>query len=130
MPVVGSESLSDADLSRLRKAPPDRFVLSLDFRDDSFVGPQALLKDAGAWPRRVIVVTLSRVGAGDGPDLERVSEVVARAGSRGVYAAGGVRDRGDLEALRTAGAAGALIATALHAETIRAGDLVEIAGRS
>ncbi len=130
MPVVGSESLSDADLSRLRDTPPDRFVLSLDFHDDSFVGPQALLEDAGAWPRRVIVMTLSRVGAADGPDLKRVSEIVARAGPRAVYAAGGVRDGGDLKALRATGAAGALIATALHAGTITAGDLAEIAGRS
>jgi phosphoribosylformimino-5-aminoimidazole carboxamide ribotide isomerase len=75
-------------------------------------------------------MTLSRVGAADGPDLKRVSEIVARAGPRAVYAAGGVRDRGDLKALRAAGAAGALIATALHAGTITAGDLVEITGRS
>ena len=48
--------------------------------------------------------------------------------ARRVYAAGGVRNRADLEALRAAGAAGALVATALHAGTIKAGDLVEIAG--
>lgn len=130
MPVIGSESLSGADeLKRLREAPPDRFVLSLDFRGESFLGPQGLLEDAALWPDRVIVMTLARVGAGAGPDLETLPEIVARAAARRVYAAGGVRNSGDLEALREAGAAGALIATALHAGTITAGDLVKIAGR-
>lgn len=130
MPVIGSESLSGADdLKRLRDAPPDRFVLSLDFRGETFLGPQALLEDAAIWPDRVIVMTLARVGAGEGPDLQSLSGIIARAAARRVYAAGGVRNIGDLEALRAAGAAGALVATALHAGTITAGDLEKIAGR-
>ena len=129
LPVVGSESLADDDLERLRKEPAGLFALSLDFRGDSFVGPQALLDDAALWPERVIVMTLARVGAGDGPDLQRIAAIVARAGARRVYAAGGVRHLVDLKALRGAGASGALVATALHAGTITAGDLIEIAGR-
>lgn len=129
LPVVGSESLADDDLERLRKEPGGLFALSLDFRGDSFVGPRALLEDAGLWPERVIVMTLARVGAGEGPDLQRVAAIVARAGARRIYAAGGVRHLADLKALQGAGAAGALVATALHAGTITAGDLIEIAGR-
>jgi phosphoribosylformimino-5-aminoimidazole carboxamide ribotide isomerase len=129
LPVIGSESLADDDLERLRKEPRSCFALSLDFRGDNFVGPQALLDDAALWPERVIVMTLARVGAGEGPDLQRVAAIVARAGARRVYAAGGVRHLADLKALRGAGAAGALVATALHAGTITAGDLIEIAGR-
>ena len=53
---------------------------------------------------------------------------VSRAGGRRIYAAGGVRDRADMIALHAAGAAGVLVATALHAGTIKAGDLEEIAG--
>ena len=128
-PVVGSESLADDDLRRLPKEPGGLFALSLDFRGDGFVGPQALLDDAALWPERVIVMTLARVGAGEGPDLQRVAAIVARAGARRVYAAGGVRHLADLKALREAGAAGALVATALNAGTITAGDLIEIAGR-
>lgn len=129
VPVIGSESLRSGDLKGLRDAPPDRFLLSLDFRGETFAGPQALLDDAALWPERVIVMTLSRVGAGEGPDVERVAGIVARAGARGVYAAGGVRHLDDLKALRAVGAAGSLVATALHAGTITAGDLNEIAGR-
>ncbi len=87
-----------------------------------------MLDEAQHWPEAVIVMTLARVGSGDGPDLERIASIVAAAGGRRVYAAGGVRDRADIEALHAAGAAGVLIATALHAGTIKAGDLQEIAG--
>ena len=73
-------------------------------------------------------MTLARVGSGEGPDLRRVADIVARAGACRIYAAGGVRDRADIEALHAAGAAGVLIATALHSGTIKAGDLEEITG--
>jgi len=128
--VVGSESIASADdLEAMRGLPPSRYVLSLDFQGEQFAGPAAVLEDAAHWPDRVIVMTLARVGAREGPDLSRVAEVVARAGARRVYAAGGVRDANDLEALRRSGGAGALVATALHAGTITAGDLEMIAGR-
>ncbi len=130
MSVIGSESLGGADdLKRLRDKPADHYVLSLDFRDETFLGPQALLENAALWPDRVIVMTLARVGAGEGADQRTLSAIVARAAGRRVYAAGGVRSLADLEALRAAGAVGALVATALHAGTITAGDLLEIAGR-
>lgn len=111
--VLGSESLDGvATLHALRHEP--RLVLSLDFRGDAFTGPAGLLDDVAAWPERVVVMTLARVGAAQGPDLDRVAAVVAVAGRRRVYAAGGVRGAVDLAALRQTGAAGALVATALH----------------
>jgi len=128
--VLGSESLKGEDeLAALRALPHESYVLSLDFRGDRFDGPPALLADAGCWPGRVIVMTLARVGSSAGPDVLRIADIVGRAGKRRVYAAGGVRDRDDIEALRAAGAAGVLLATALHSGTITAGDLMMIAGR-
>lgn len=105
------------------------WVLSLDFRGEEFLGPRALLEDCSPWPDRIIVMTLARVGTGGGPDLARIGDIARRAGAgRKVYAAGGVRGLADLLAVRDAGAAGALVATALHAGKIKAGDLREIAG--
>jgi phosphoribosylformimino-5-aminoimidazole carboxamide ribotide isomerase len=127
--VIGSESLGGpGDVVALRALPPDRYVLSLDFKGDRFAGPVQVLDEAQHWPKAVIVMTLGRVGSGEGPDIERIAAIIARAGGRRVYAAGGVRNRADIEALHAAGAAGVLIATALHAGTIKAGDLEEIAG--
>jgi phosphoribosylformimino-5-aminoimidazole carboxamide ribotide isomerase len=98
-------------------------ILSLDFRGDAFLGPKSLLARAEAWPDDVIVMTLARVGAESGPDLALVAEIVRRGGRRRIYAAGGVRDARDLRALQEIGAAGALVATALHAEVITAAEL-------
>lgn len=126
--VIGSESLTSLDdYRRAREHIGPAAPLSLDFRSDAFIGPPELLDAAALWPDRIIVMTLARVGSGEGPDLERLASIVARAGGRGVYAAGGVRDADDLRALRDIGAAGALVATALHAGRIGTGDLEEIA---
>lgn len=123
--VIGSEALVDADLRPI----PDHAVLSLDFRGDDFIGPQALLARPELWPQRVIVMTLARVGADGGPDLKRIAEIAQRAPSSSqIYAAGGIRDVGDLHAAHAAGAHGALIASALHAQKIKADDLREIIG--
>jgi phosphoribosylformimino-5-aminoimidazole carboxamide ribotide isomerase len=127
--VIGSESLGGLDdVASLWALPRDGYVLSLDFKDDRIAGPRQVLDEAEHWPEAVIVMTLARVGSGDGPDIERIAATIARAGDRRIYAAGGVRNRADIEALHAAGAAGVLIATALHAGTIKAGDLEEIAG--
>jgi len=127
--VIGSESLLDEETVALRSMDADSYVLSLDFNDDHFLGPASVLEDAEHWPERVIVMTLARVGGNEGPDLDRVAELVARAAGRRIYAAGGVRDRSDVNGLRAAGAAGVLIATALHSGKITASDLKGIASR-
>ena len=109
-PVIGSETQRDAALLQ-RSA---NAVLSLDFRGDEFQGPSAILNQPQLWPRRIIVMTLARVGSGAGPDIDRLAAIRALAGARMIYAAGGVRDATDLAALKAVGIAGALVATALH----------------
>ncbi len=123
--VVGSEVLDASDLEALVRVP----ILSLDFRDDVFLGPRALLEQPGLWPGRVIVMTLSRVGADAGPDLRRLEEIIDAGGNgRRVYAAGGVRNIADVKTLQACGAAGVLVASVLHSGQIKAGDLLEVAG--
>ncbi|HEY9057574.1 MAG TPA: HisA/HisF-related TIM barrel protein, partial [Aurantimonas sp.] len=108
-----TESIVDAAaLAALTR--PERVILSLDFKGDAFLGPPEILRDASLWPDQVIVMTLSRVGSGAGPDLDRLGAIVARAEGRAVFAAGGVRGPEDVEALEQAGVAGALVSTALH----------------
>lgn len=125
--VIGSESqhsLDDYEHAR-RHAGPSA-PLSLDFRGDAFIGPPQLLADASLWPEHVIVMTLARVGSGEGPDLARLESIASRADGRKVYAAGGIRDGRDLDALRARGIAGALVATALHSGLITARDLERV----
>jgi phosphoribosylformimino-5-aminoimidazole carboxamide ribotide isomerase len=120
--VLGSETLPDMGLAR-HFADDQRVVLSLDFRGSAFMGPPALLTAPDLWPRRVIVMTLARVGSGAGPDLEQLGAIRAAAPTRKIYAAGGVRDVGDLVALAQAGIDGALVASSLHDGRLTASDL-------
>jgi phosphoribosylformimino-5-aminoimidazole carboxamide ribotide isomerase len=120
--VVGSESQRDTALMR-GLSENERVVLSLDFREQAFQGPPALLDDVKSWPRRLIVMTLARVGSGAGPDLDRLRAIRDIAAGRSIYAAGGVRNRDDLDALKRAGIAGALVATSLHDGRLRGDDL-------
>lgn len=123
--VVGTESLGpDAPGERCvaTSAPPA--VLSIDLRDGRLISPRPDLagrEPAAAAPlatalevRELLVIDLARVGSGSGPPLSAVAELAAALPGLEIYAGGGVRDDDDLRALESAGATGALVATALH----------------
>jgi phosphoribosylformimino-5-aminoimidazole carboxamide ribotide isomerase len=59
-------------------------------------------------------MNLHRVGSDKGPDLGLIVGLARRVPGCQVYAAGGVRSVEDLEEIAAAGAAGALLASALH----------------
>ncbi len=123
--VLGSESQTDAALVR-GLADHERVVLSLDYRGDVFQGPADLAQTSTDWPRRVIAMTLARVGSASGPDLERLRAVKRAAEDRSVFAAGGVRDAADLIALDRLGIAGALVASSLHDGRLTAADIATL----
>ncbi|MCK0208981.1 HisA/HisF-related TIM barrel protein [Starkeya koreensis] len=128
-PVIGSESLPALDQAKAALgAVGEGGILSLDYGPEGPRGPRELHADADLWPGAVIVMTLSRVGAGQGPDLETLRAVLARAGGRRVYAAGGVRDAGDLHALAALGVAGVLLASALHDGRLSRADIAAFTG--
>jgi phosphoribosylformimino-5-aminoimidazole carboxamide ribotide isomerase len=120
--VVGSESQTGLETIQALRGEP-RVLLSLDFRGDIFQGPAMLLDDPASWPARVIVMTLARVGGAAGPDTERVASIVAKAQGRQVFGAGGVRYDADIGSLEAAGAAGVLVATALHTGALSSAEL-------
>ncbi len=125
--VFGSETLASlAGLNGVTGHP--RAILSLDFKGDVFLGPEGLLSDSSLWPRRVILMTLDRVGADTGPDIDRLATARRVAGERAIIAAGGVRGAADLVALRAAGADGVLIASALHDGKLEAADFSPSSG--
>ena len=123
--VLGSETQRDPKLVR-DLSGHERVVLSLDFRGAQFAGPAELLDDISAWPNRLIVMTLARVGSGAGPDTARITEIRARASGRSIYAAGGVRDASDLTVLQQLGIAGALVATSLHDGRLSGVDIAQL----
>ena len=72
------------------------------------------------------MLDLARVGSGAGPDVALIAAIHAAFPELELLAGGGVRDVGDLRALDAAGAAGALVATALHRGVIGARELDEL----
>jgi HisA/HisF family protein len=126
--VLGSESQTGPELLR-RLAGNERMVLSLDFRGEEFLGPAEVLAQPEAWPERVIVMTLERVGSGAGPDFPRIAAVRALAGTRKLYAAGGIRGAADLTALARVGVAGALVASCLHDGTLSGREIAALSAR-
>ena len=125
--VIGSESLAAVDDWReIRGAFGESVVLSLDFDSGGRQGPEALFDDPGLWPKRIIAMSLARVGTGAGPDIDRLKAIVAVADGRAVFAAGGVRDAHDLAAIASLEAHGALVATALHSEAVTQNEIAAL----
>jgi phosphoribosylformimino-5-aminoimidazole carboxamide ribotide isomerase len=117
--VIGSESLATVDSWRdIHGAFGDSVVLSLDFDSGGQRGPALLFDDPDLWPLRIVAMSLARVGAAIGPDIDRLKSIVAAADGRAVYAAGGVRNADDLARIASANAQGAIIATALHSQAV------------
>jgi HisA/HisF family protein len=112
--VFASESLRSLSALRAAFAQPDAGVLSLDRRDGRRLDPAGCWDHPELWPGRVIVMTLERVGADAGPDLDTLRAVRERAPAAQVVGAGGIRHADDLARAREAGAYGWLVASALH----------------
>jgi phosphoribosylformimino-5-aminoimidazole carboxamide ribotide isomerase len=117
-PVYASESLRDVQALAAGVDPAEavgqRAILSLDRRDGQRLDPAGCWERPALWPARVIVMTLERVGADAGPDLDTLAEVQRRSPATRLIGAGGVRDAGDLLVARRAGAVAWLVASALH----------------
>jgi phosphoribosylformimino-5-aminoimidazole carboxamide ribotide isomerase len=126
--VLGSETQRDSELIR-HLCRDERIILSLDYSGDAFLGPATLLDDVDAWPQKIIVMALARVGSASGPDMNRLANIKSRAIGRQIYAAGGVRDANDLASLARAGVSGALVATSLHDGKLTGAQIARLSGK-
>ena len=117
VPVFGSESLaSRAELERCfsgAKGSADD-LLSLDRRDGQRLDAAGCWDAVALWPKRVIVMTLERVGADAGPDLDTLRDLRLKSPTTCFVGAGGIRSESDLARVRDAGAGAWLVASALH----------------
>ena len=122
VPVLASESLRSRSQVEAAFGPTDGpaqprrrdRVLSLDRREGIPLDPGGCWSIPARWPTRVIAMTLEQVGAASGPDLQTLTGLRQRAPDCQWFGAGGIRDLADLERAAQAGAAGWLVASALH----------------
>lgn len=112
--VFASESLRSRQALESCFALSPHAVLSLDRRDGTRLDTAGCWDLPALWPERVIVMTLERVGADAGPDLETLGTVRSLAPKAALIGAGGIRDAADLDRARAAGASAWLVASALH----------------
>lgn len=139
--VVGSLAVTDPDAVRgfFDRFGPERITLALDvmlleevpmvaLSGWTEASPHTLWDVAARYPeaRHLLVTDISRDGMMGGPNLALIGELRARLPDVSVQASGGVASLDDLDALRRAGAAGAIVGKALWerrlplAEAVRA----------
>lgn len=124
-PILASESMPDAQTyAQMRQTCPNS-LLSLDFFQDGFHGPNELLSSPQQWSQPTIIMSLPKVGANLGPDHTQLTTLKAQHPQQALYAAGGVRHAQDIATLSHAGATGVLIASALHQKQLTRQDLLQ-----
>jgi HisA/HisF family protein len=141
--VVGLETLrAFTDLGEIvRMAGRRRVVFSVDLRLGSPILHPGMHDAAGTQPSAlsltaqaveagvsiVLLLDLARIGTGCGADLELIEALRRQFPAVRLLAGGGVLARRDLDRMRDVGCDGALVASAIHAGTITAVDLADLA---
>lgn len=126
--VIGSLALADpaAFTAMLDRFGPDRLTLALDVRlhgEAAIVAThgwqngsgQTLADVLGQFPavRHLLVTDIARDGMMTGPNVALMRTILARFPDVELQASGGVAELGDLDALRHAGAAAAIVGKAI-----------------
>ncbi len=117
LPVLGSESYSNETIFELKKFN-NRFILSLDYSKTGALGAEYLFSCSNLWPEKIIIMTLTQVGSGKGPDLDKLTQYCRLYPQKHIIAAGGIRNISDLMLLKKIGVQQALIASSLHSGAI------------
>lgn len=122
--ILGSENFTSLEnFEKVSLSLNADFVLSLDFMPNGYQGPLELIESTKQWPENVIVMSLSKVGSNAGLDLALLERFIPYANKFNLYAAGGIRNRADLNVLKDMNMHGALMASALHNKQINLNDL-------
>lgn len=125
-PVLGSESFTEIDTYlAIQEVLNGNFLLSLDSKANSNLGPIEIFKNSALWPKQVIAMTLDKVGSGQGPSIDRLQSLQTDRSQ--IYAAGGVRHMDDLMDLSRKGIHGALIASVIHSGVLGRDELMLLA---
>lgn len=114
--VIGSETLQD--VLELKKISRKReIVLSLDYKNDIFLGPKYLISKETLWPKKIILMFLDNVGSNKGPNLDKLKKIKFDS-KKEIYLAGGIRNNKDICLLKKMGIKGVLLSSAIHEKKI------------
>lgn len=110
--ILGSETLLEAEVLHLNEHRPP--LLSLDKKNGQLLTKMDVLACKHDWPDEIIAMQIDAVGKDAGPAFSWIAEIRQLKPDAQIYAAGGVRNDADLQALKNKGVAGVLLASALH----------------
>ena len=114
--IIGSETLKSTDeLKKIYKHKKSDFILSLDFKNNFFLGPKNLIKNNKLWPKKTIFMILDSVGSKKRPKLIKLFNLDQK---KDYYLAGGVSNNEDINFLQKKGFKGAILSTAIHEKKI------------
>ena len=86
--IIGSETLKNTDeLKKIYKHKKKEFILSLDFKNNFFLGPKNLIKNNKLWPKKTIFMILDSVGSRKRSKLIKLFNVDQK---KDYYLAGGI----------------------------------------
>ena len=114
--IIGSETLKNTDeLKKIYKHKKKEFILSLDFKNNFFLGPKNLIKNNKLWPKKTIFMILDSVGSKKRPQLVKLFNLDKK---KDYYLAGGISNNKDIKFLEEKGFKGAILSTAIHEKNI------------
>ena len=95
--IIGSETLKNTDeLKKIYKHKKREFILSLDFKNNFFLGPKNLIKNNKLWPKKTIFMILDSVGSKKRPKLIKLYNLDQK---KDYYLAGGISNNKDIKFL-------------------------------
>ncbi|ODS42174.1 MAG: hypothetical protein MSIBF_02230 [Candidatus Altiarchaeales archaeon IMC4] len=123
--IVSTESVGSADFpaDACKVFGRENIVLSIDVKDGRVLSrcgtiksktPQDVAAKFAQHTGEIILLDLSRVGMGEGPNLDLCEKVIGGGCGVPIIYGGGVRGEDDIELLRRAGVSGALVGSAVH----------------
>ncbi len=126
--ILSTESIESIStfISLMNIYAHHRFIFSIDYKSGAILGPKDLLLADDQWPTDILILNLDHVGANDGINIPSQLNHHALFQAHNTYYGGGVRNINDLYKLKTLGAAGALLSTALHNKMITTSDLASL----
>lgn len=122
--ILSTESIPASTAASLMRAYCRHpFILSVDYRSGGFLGAPEGMRAQSLWPSDVIILNLDQVGTNNGISLPGGLGSQELFDQYNIYYGGGINSLADLMQLKKRGAAGALLATALHGKTVNREDL-------
>ena len=117
--IIGSETLKNIlELKKIIKnVKKNKIILSLDFKNNIFLGPPSLIKEKKLWPKKVILMSLDNIGSEKGPNIKKYKKIKCGLNNE-FYLAGGVRNNKDIILLKKKGISGVILSNALHNQKI------------